>query len=192
MIILSILICSLENRAGMLASLLGELTRQIEATDSENTVELLVNMDRKEKSTGKKRDELIRQATGEYIVFIDDDDGISDKYVKTFLRAAKSGCDVLSPNGWITTNGVNKIDWEISKKYSDVTVVKNGAKVYLRRPNHIAAIRRELAIQAGFPDISNGEDKEYSNRVVPLLNTEYKINDQIYHYRFSTHNKEYK
>jgi len=47
-------------------------------------------------------------------------------------------------------------------------------------------------LQAGFPDKSNAEDGWYSNRLKGLLNSEYYIEKPVYHYKFSTHNKEYK
>jgi hypothetical protein len=42
-----------------------------------------------------------------------------------------------------------------------------------------------------FPDKSNAEDKEYSERLNKHLKTEVIIESPIYHYDFSTHNKQY-
>lgn len=188
---LSILICSLQSRHAQLQELLNELQRQcaeIHATD----VEVLTNFDNKEKTTGTKRNELLQAATGKYIIFIDDDDWPEPCYVRELLNAATSDADCFAMNGWITTNGVNRIDWRLSKNYENRTITENGHKlVYLRKTNHITGVKRELALLAGFPDKSNAEDKAYSDKVAPLCKTEFQILPMMYHYRFTTHNKEY-
>ena len=134
----------------------------------------------------------MEQAKGKWITYIDDDDAVSDNYVEEILKGCQSDADCISINGWIETNGKNRIDWRTSKDYDNVTIKENGKQVYLRTVNHICPIRRELALQIGFPDKSNAEDKAYSDGVRPLLKTEYRIEKQLYNYKFSTSNKEYK
>jgi hypothetical protein len=63
--------------------------------------------------------------------------------------------------------------------------------VFFRRANHLSPVKRELALQAMFPDQSNAEDKEYSGRLNPFLKTEVKIDKSIYHYDFKNYDKEY-
>ena len=177
--ILSILIASLQSRQYQLNMLLEELHRQIgDATG----IEVLVEVDNKQISTGAKRNLLLQRATGKYIIFIDDDDWIEPCYVSELLKAAESDADCFAINGWITTNGHNKINWALSKDYEN-----HGTSFYYRKTNHITAVKRELALQAGFPDKINGEDKAYSDKVAPLCKTEYKIIPPMYHYRFNTH-----
>lgn len=181
MLTLSILICSLQSRHTQLQELLNELQRQcaeIHATD----VEVLTNVDNKEKSTGAKRNELLQSATGKYIIFIDDDDWPEPCYIKELLNAATSDADCFAMNGWITTNGGNRIDWALSKDYHN-----HGTTFYYRKTNHITGVKRELALKAGFPDKSNAEDKWYSDRVAPLCKTEFTIIPPMYHYRFNSH-----
>lgn len=185
---LSILICSLVSRQEKLTKLLDELWRQVGDSDE---VEILTNIDDKVKTTGRKRQELLVAATGEYIIFIDDDDWVEPYYIFELLKAAKSGADCFAINGWMTTNGHNKIVWRLSKDNPNVTIKESGKQVYLRTTNHITAVKRELALQAGFPDKSNAEDKHYSEKVKLLLKTEYKIDPPMYHYRYETFNKEY-
>jgi len=187
--LISILICSLHSRHEQLTLLLKELLYQ-RMDNSE--VEILTNVDNKEKSTGKKRQELLEEAKGRYVIFVDDDDWPEPCYISELLKAAESGADCFAMNGWITTNGTNKVEWRLSKDYENRTIKENGHRhVYLRKTNHITGVKRELALLAGFPDKSNAEDKAYSDKVAPLCATEYKIKPMMYHYRFSTHNKEY-
>lgn len=131
---------------------------------------------------GAKRNKLLQQAKGEYIVFIDDDDEITSNYVSLILEACKSGSDCIGISGIITTNGGDKRQWHISKDYGSWYTGPDGT--YYRTPNHISPVRRELALQAGFPEISFGEDAEYSRRLLPLLKTEVKIEQNIYHYKY--------
>lgn len=185
---LSILICSLYSRAGSLSVLLAELEKQINGNP---LIEVLVNIDNKELTTGAKRQLLLEQATGEYIIFIDDDDWVEPCYIEELLQAAASGKDCFGMFGWITENGGNRIDWELSKNFYNRTVWRNGKLFYERTTNHITGVKRKIALKAGFPDKSNAEDQWYSNRVAPLCQTEYSIKPFMYHYRFSTFNKEY-
>lgn len=133
---------------------------------------------------GIKRNKLLQQAKGEYVVFIDDDDEIASNYVSLILEACKSGADCIGISGIITTNGTDKRQWHISKEYGKWFTGPDGT--YYRTPNHISPIRRELALQAGFPEIAFGEDAEYSRRLLPLLKTEVKIEQNIYHYKYLT------
>lgn len=69
---LSILICSLHSRSHLLAELKAILQPQLTGD-----VELLIEIDNKEISTGAKRNILLNRAQGKYIVFIDDDDMVN-------------------------------------------------------------------------------------------------------------------
>lgn len=177
--ILSILICSLHSRHHMLDALLKELLLQ--RNDNEE-VEILTEVDNKEITTGAKRNILLNRATGKYIIFIDDDDWPEPCYIAELLKAAESDADCFAMNGYITTNGHNKINWALSKDYEN-----NGTTFYYRKTNHITGVKREIALKVGFPDKSNAEDKWYSDRVALLCKTEFKIIPPMYHYRFQSH-----
>lgn len=131
---------------------------------------------------GAKRNKLLHRATGEYVVFIDDDDKISPNYISLVLEACKSGSDCIGISGTITTNGQNKRQWHISKDYGRWYTGPDGT--YFRTPNHISPVKRELALKAGFPEIAFGEDAIYSERLLPLLKTETIISQPIYHYDY--------
>lgn len=133
---------------------------------------------------GTKRNKLLEQAKGDYIVFADDDDSLAYNYVEKILEAIESGPDCIGISGVITTNGKNEKPWHISKDYGH-WYEANG--VYYRTPNHISPVRRELALAAGFPEIQFGEDAEYSRRLLPMLKTEVKIPGILYYYRYVSH-----
>ena len=186
---LSILIASLVSRTELYRTLASHLKQQMQGL--EDQVELLVLTDAKEVSTGVKRQKLLERAKGEHVVFIDDDDWVPDYYVRELLHACSFGMDCVAINGTMTTDGTNEISWRISCRYENKTIHENGRMVYLRKTNHITAVKRTLALQAGFPDKSNAEDKWYSDRVAPLCKTETDIKLPMYHYRYSSKNKEY-
>lgn len=141
-------------------------------------------------STGSKRQELLNEAVGKYVVFIDADDWVPDYYLQEMLTACASDCDCVAINGVMTTNGQHETKWFISKDHQNKDVREGNKMVYYRRTNHITAVKREIALRAGFPNTSYGEDKSYSDRLV--LTSEFTITKPMYTYRFSTHNKQYK
>lgn len=199
---LSILIPSIESRSHVLSKMLENiLLPQFINTDdgiwyenenakgcdlkiySSSYVQVIVATDNKSITTGAKRNLLLDWAIGEYCVFVDDDDEPYSYYVEQILKAIEGNPDCVAYNGIITVNGINSMEWRLSKDYPNITIQENGKSIYLRTTNHISAVKRELAIKAGFPDISNGEDAEYSRRLNPYLKTEAKINLPMYHYK---------
>jgi glycosyltransferase involved in cell wall biosynthesis len=181
---ISILIRSLVSRSGKLTELLNHLYSQ--ATDE---VEILFEVDNKEITSGAKANKLLSRAVGKYVIFIDDDDWVSDHYVSELLKACDSDMDCFAINGYYSINGGGEVKWRLSRDNQDRDVYENGELIYLRHTNHITAVKREIAIASGFPDKSNAEDKAYSQGLV--LNSEYTIEPPMYWYRYSSHNKEY-
>lgn len=184
--ILSILIPTIPSREQHLKHLMSLLEPQLTSE-----VEVLVNKDNKEKTTGKKRGELLEQSKGKYICFIDDDDEITTDYISTILEALKSEPDCVGFSGRYTINGVNEIKWRLSSKYKDCDDFSTGTLIYHRRANHLTPVKREYALLAGFPDKSNAEDKWYSERLNQYLKNEVYIEKELYHYKYQSYNKEY-
>ena len=190
---LSILICSLEKRKEQLAELLAELNLQITSCDASAIVEVLTEVDSKQITTGAKRNNLLNKAHGKYICFIDDDDHIYPNYIKLILEAIESDADCIATTGIFSINGGHPVKWRLSKDFIDEDKFDSQINeiVFFRRANHLTPVKRELALQAMFPDQSNAEDKEYSGRLNPFLKTEVKIDKSIYHYDFKNYDKEY-
>lgn len=199
---LSILICTTSARSEVIKPLLANICSQIgmssidmecrpsnnkdlviatEYIDGVSGVEILIN-DNETDNVGKKRNTLLNAAWGEYVIWCDSDDEISPNYVSLILKAIESNPDCVAINGIITTNGKDERKWFISRQYKCWYTGRDG--VYYRTPNHISPVRRELALKAGFPEISHGEDAEYSRRLLPFLKTETYIEQPIYHYKF--------
>lgn len=173
---LSILIATMPKRKRSLARLLKSLPK------NNPQVEILTD-DSMDYNIGEKRNKLLLRATGDFITYIDDDDSIYPNYVELILKATSTNPDCIGICGIITTNGLKKKKWFISKDYWGWF---ERDSIYYRTPNHISPVKREIALKAMFPQIKFGEDAEYSKRILPFLHTEVKIDEEIYHYQYST------
>jgi len=181
---LSILIPTLPERGHHLQKIRSILDPQL--LNHSGEVELLVN-DKGRKGyphTGEKRNELIRQAQGEYTVFVDDDDWLPDYYVQEILKASETNPDCITFRGWMTTDGKSRVNFvlRMGERYEE----RNG--VYYRFPNHITPIKRSITSKIKFPNISQGEDylwaKEINN--LGLIKSEVFIDKEMYHYDYQT------
>ena len=172
---LSILICSIRSRSRILQNLLVSLKKQIITKD----IEILVETDNKEITIGVKRNILLRKALGDYITFIDDDDKISRDYICKILSAISTFPDCCGIEGEISFRKRITRKFIHSIRY-DRWFELNG--IYYRCPNHLNPVRREIASQVAFPNVSKREDEHYSLRIKPLLKTEVYIEGTIYFY----------
>lgn len=181
---LSILICTIKGREKSLEHLMSLLKPQM--TDE---VEIIVACDDCEMTIGAKRNKLLKQATGRYIAFVDDDDEVSPNYVDYILRATRFKTDSIGIEGIVTINGTHPKKFIHSMKHKKWEEVN---EIFLRSPNHCNPVKREIATKVGFnPNKSFEEDKEYSKNLLPHLRSEVHINKPIYKYLFSTKKKEY-
>jgi glycosyltransferase involved in cell wall biosynthesis len=92
---LSILIPTLYERIDKLCELKASLFGQIMSNKVSDIVEVLELADNRQKTTGAKRNILLNMAKGDYIAFIDDDDAISNDYIKLVLKAIETNPDVI-------------------------------------------------------------------------------------------------
>jgi len=177
---LSILICSVSTRIKQLAELLIFLNKQ--KTDD---IEILVETDNCVLTVGEKRNKLLNKAIGHYVSFIDDDDMVSTNYVERILNSISTKPDCCGIEGVITFDGKNPKRFIHSLKYDKWF---EDQYTYYRNPNHLNPIKKELALRVGFPIRNYGEDKDFSQRLYPLLKTEVFIPEPIYFYRYSPEN----
>lgn len=183
---LSILISSLESRKNMLNHLLFILKPQIN-----DDTEVVISVDKGQQPIGKKRNQLIDNALGEYVCFIDDDDDVSDDYVRLILEGIDKNPDCIGITGIITTNGKNPKRFIHSIK-NDKWETCSETGNFLRYPNHLNPIRRKIVEEIKFDSNKKfGEDKCFSDRIKKMLKTEYYIDQPIYYYLYVTKNKSY-
>lgn len=89
-------------------------------------------------------------AHGKYVAMVDDDDVISEDYVNELLKATYSDADAICFDVKCSVNGG---DWKVAE-YSKDYPNANLPDRYLRKPNHLMCVKRELAKIARFPDSS--------------------------------------
>lgn len=179
---LSILVATMPKREWKFNRILSKLDSQVPMN---GCVEVLFDHSM-DYNIGVKRNLLLDRALGDYIVFVDDDDMVSDDYTRKILQAMEGNPDCIGISGTITTNGKNERQWHISKEYGS-WYEKN--KVYYRTPNHISPVKREIAIKVRFPEISFGEDAVYSKNILPYLHTENIVKGNIYEYKYNNRKK---
>lgn len=184
MIYLSVLIPTLDNRRFYFNAIKKALTDQIKELKDPSEVEVLSYPDNRQKTTGYKRNVLLKRAKGKFVVFIDDDDKISNKYVHLLLGVIKNNPDIdaIGIRGEYTEDGKKPQPFETSLKHN--WEFTNGW--YYRTINHISPIKREHALQVKFPDKTIGEDYEYTMALkeTGLLQKEFLIRKPIYFYNF--------
>jgi glycosyltransferase involved in cell wall biosynthesis len=180
---LSVLICSMPERSAMLDKLVDELEHQTKKYSGAGSslVEVIFDM-QPSASIGEKRQRLLEHARGNYVCFVDDDDWVAHDYIESIVDALSSSApDTVAISGVMTTAGAAPEPFHNSMKYKEWHS-KDG--VHFRTPTHLSPVKRELALQAGFPRTSYGEDHDYSRRLLPLLKTEVSAGEKPLYYYF--------
>ncbi len=179
---LSILICSLNSRANLLARITGQLNPQIENDNLQSEVEVLISSDDGQKSIGQKRNELVKQASGKWICFVDDDDYVCDSYVRLIMKALRDGDpDCVGLTGEIMWKGT----WRKFIHSLRYTKYENlPGPVFVRPPNHLNPVKAEIVRRVKFPEINRGEDTRYAMTLCKagLIKTEKFIKEVLYFY----------
>lgn len=182
---LSILVCSTQNRYNnFLLKILDQLFSQCAALPLHlwSEVEVITVIDNKTRMLGTKRNDLLNMAQGDYVVFVDDDDRVSDDYVQQLLDAVTVGADIITFEVEVSLNGNEPKPCYYDIRYkSDYNLPDS----YHRLPNHIMAVKKELALATKYQDILKGEDADYSKRLAPLLKTQHIIEKVLYYYDYS-------
>lgn len=178
---LSILIPTLPNRIDCYYKLIKKLNHQIILNNYQNIIQIISFLDTKEFTVGKKRNFLLNNAVGNYVVFIDDDDDISEDYLTQIIEATQSNADCITFLGEYIT--------PMEKKDFNISIIHKSnyenTEYYFRLPNHICPIKKEIALSSMFTDKNFGEDSDYSEKVNKLIKNEYHIAKKLYFYIFN-------
>jgi len=184
---LSILICTLPERSAMLNDLIDNIAFQINTAGASKDVEVLTDPDTV-LTVGEKRNNLLKQAKGDYLCFIDDDDEIAANYLVTILQALESNPDCCSLRGEITFDGKNPEIFEHSLMYDKWRTVEAAEIKYERYPTPLNTIKSSIAKQFEFPNVDFGEDHKWAEALhkSKLLKREAYIPSVLYFYKFIT------
>jgi len=186
MIALSLLVCSVHTRRATFApKIIEQIYGQWETLPEvdQQRVEILFLMDNKIIGLGEKRNMMVDMARGEYLEFVDDDDEIEPDLISSILAAIdEHHPDVVTFLAAVTINGGDPKPCVYSTRWKRDS---NTASEYRRIPNHICAVRKEVARNASFPNVPKGEDSGFSKLLLPHLKTEHHIPRVLYRYAYS-------
>lgn len=179
--LLSVLICTLDDRRKWFRRLSGEIARQVSGGGFEKQVEVKGLSDNRQMTIGRKRNLLMRAAQGEYVCFVDDDDWVAPCYVCELVNALSSGPDCAGIQGRIEHPKDNWRTFYHSIKYKSYTEDPKG---YYRPPNHLNPVRKRIAERFPFNHVSHGEDTEYALKMLHarVLKVERMVEQPIYYY----------
>ena len=176
----SVMICTLPERSAMFEALLEDIENFKNLTSlnvevlTDNTIGI---------TTGAKRNLLVARAKGTYCCFVDDDDKITPHYFKVIEDAILSGNDYDS----IAFNGRFYVNFEFwrpfyhSLKYDEWS---DDDKGFYRPANHLNPIKTRIAKQILFKNVTDGEDRDFSEKLMDLevINSEYNHDKVQYLY----------
>lgn len=173
---LSILIPSVPSRIAKLSELLVHLNKQIK-----DEVELIIYTDNKKISLGEKRNKMFALSHWQYIVQVDDDDGIAPNYVEKLLEKIKEwrDCICFDVECYINGRGPTKAVYGKDLENRDV------GDFHFRKPNHLMCYRRDILSRAKWRDLTYGEDFFFSNDITPFIKTESRIDEFLYIYNYN-------
>ena len=148
--------------------------------------EIIVCNDNKELSIGAKRNLMVQEAKGKYIVMVDSDDDVADDFVELILKTIKDEpeLDCITWYELCTENGIEPRICNHDNKYKGW---ENGGDeegiFYRRTPFCKDVILRDYYIQFPFEDIRFGEDHVQSNAMRHLCTKQVHINKIMYYYK---------
>jgi hypothetical protein len=175
--ILSILIPSIPSRFNKAQELYSHLTALCEWLD----VEILMLTDNKKRTIGEKREALKNISTGDYFMFVDDDDSLFSvkeiydacKYVD--VVTFKSRSRNADGSTFIVTFGLGN---EVEHNTED------GRYLDCKRPPFTQCAWSARFRGISFPSISYGEDWEWVKKAIAFAKTETHIDEVLHGYNF--------
>lgn len=194
---LSILICSIYGREESLkrllsiilpekhdkySSIVGSVTT---TTYKCGRFDVIVMQDGKRLTVGDKRNKLISLADSTYVSFIDDDDIVMNEYTTEILNAMSNDPDCIVFDAIRFVDGKKdkqvKYGIEYGRDYND-------DQFYYRIPNHLMAVKKQIASYVKYRAINFGEDSLWAKNAFRLIKTQARIDKVLYHYLFSVKN----
>jgi hypothetical protein len=176
--VFSVLIPSIPRRQDIAMALWNKVTEQARSFD----VEVLLLLDNKKRSIGKKREALVKISQGDYVAFVDDDDDVADGYVAAIVEASLHRPDVIVFDSSCSIDGAPPVTVRHGLEFENEQFNQAG---FTRKPWHIHPWRGDIARSRPFPDVSYGEDWGWCETLLPDVKVQLKIDGLLYHYRYN-------
>jgi hypothetical protein len=182
-VLLSILVPTLAARQRLFERIFGELETQIDKSGLRGEVEILTLADQGEMPIGEKRNLLVARSRGEFIAFVDDDDMVSEDYLRSIVEALRRRPDVdcVGIRVLMFFRGRHPRHVAHSVRYTELG--RHGVE-YRRPPYILNPIRRSIAQRYPFSNLRYQEDLEWAMRMSRdgALRNEVFIDQPIYYY----------
>ena len=154
----------------------------LDQTKGYDTIELISFFDNKKRSIGKKRDEMLKLVQGEYVVFIDDDDRISDDYILEIMTVLHHNPDV----DCVVFNCICSVDkgpgklckYGVEFEYGDIL----GGLEWRGKPAHTMVYKSSIAKAHSFSDMKFAEDTDWVKRACLDIKNQIRIDKVLYYY----------
>lgn len=192
-IVISILILSIPSRTESVTALMKKLEGQL---GNRRSVEILVLTDNRSQSISEKRNVLLQAARGQFVCFLDDDDGVANNYIDLILKAAKENqsVDCITFDQFCSLDGEPmNVSFGIGNPHGQLWRNEEGLLGDIKRPPyHMCLFRREIAQSEEFRPMfaangqSYGEDFDWLIRLYPKIQTEHHINEPLHMYVYNS------
>jgi len=192
-ILISILILSIPSRTESVTALMKKLEGQL---GNRRSVEILVLTDNRSQSISEKRNVLLRAARGQFVCFMDDDDGIANDYIDQLLNAIQKNpsVDCISFNQFCSLDGEPmNVEFGIGNPHGQLWRTQERMLGDIKRPPyHMCLWRREIAQSEEFRPMygangqSYGEDFDWLVRLYPKVQTEHHIDSPLHMYVYNS------
>lgn len=132
--------------------------------------------------------DLVADARGEYMCFVDDDDRVAPHYLPTLLAAVQSNPDYVGFRVEVNDLSPNPINQRWRRYEAEHSLRNRGwsqqGNKFLRDVSHLNPIRTELARRVSFPD-GRSLDHDWAKAVRPSVKSEVFIDDVLYFYDYN-------
>lgn len=180
----SVLIPTIPGREAKLRTLVESIRDKTSRICPELRVEFCIAYDNREKSIGLKRQQLLTQAKGKYVSFIDDDDEITDAYIEDLNACFQGGFHCMRLRG--ITNEQLTFTHSIDVKLTDMMATQDDPPIFQRPPNHLNPMLADIAKLVQFKDATYGEDADWTLSLLKsnILQSEYRSDLSRIHYLY--------
>lgn len=183
--LLSILIPSVPNRR---KTFMQNILDQVETQISElgrSDIEVLCLYDNKRRKLGEKRNNLLDIAKGRYLVFIDDDDVISDDYIEEICYALDNSNDVdcVVYDIICTINDGPQLLCKYGVELNYNYATPESGVTWTGKPTHTHVWKSSLVKEARFPLENYGEDVNWVQQVWHRVRSQARIDKVLYYYK---------
>ena len=179
--LLSILIPTVGERSDRFQNLVASLSPQVQAEYGD--IEVLVYWNNFERPIAEIRQALIEEAHGQYVCFVDDDDGVPSYYCDKIITALQSRPDYVGWRMQLWMDGQKMKPTFHSIKYDHWS---DDAEGYYRDISHLNPIKRSIALQVPFTGHDGPEDYSWAQLIAPLVKTEEYIEEPMYFYYYNS------